>query len=425
MKGVSFVAGRIFLRGRRERRQGYPLAGAALGIALSLIPLVTVDHVADAMIDGIIARYRETSSFHFQVYTHELAGAQSWEKNLHQIQEQGDVESAWIERQGFGLARAGDFREGLTLRALPPELYEQNASFASFIQFDSGTWNLKEKNSILLGREAARRLNAQTGDTLRVLTARLLPDGRYVPRVSRFKVGGIFSSGYQDLDRTWAFIPLERGWKILSDESSTTFVGGCFTGGPAEASVKRERIAAGLPDTLRVYSWRELNRFLLSNLENTRSILLFLMAIIIIVAVVNVLSSLVMLTLERRREIGILKCTGTSPAQITFTFILAGLMASAAGTAAGLGGGLLASRFINEIISGIEHFLDFFSRFTASSAEHHLLDEEYYLQYIPVQMRWKSVGIIGCATLFLSFLAAALPSWRSSRVAPLEVLRKH
>ena len=68
MRGPLFVAGRIFLRRRRDHRQGHPLIGAALGIALSLIPLVTVDHVADAMIEGIIGRYRETSSYHFQTH---------------------------------------------------------------------------------------------------------------------------------------------------------------------------------------------------------------------------------------------------------------------------------------------------------------------------------------------------------------------
>ena len=425
MSGPLFIARRLFLRQRREHRQGHPLIGASLGIALSLIPLVTVDHVADAMIEGIIARYRETSSYHFQVHSWGTPDRVEWEEMVKRIESENIVKDTWIERQGFGLARAGDTREGLTLRALPPDLADRDESFAAFIEFDSGRWDLDTSDSILLGREAARRLNAGVGDELRVLTARRLNDGRYVPRVTRFTVHGIFSSGYQDLDRTWAFIPLETGWSILSTESSRTFIGGKFPDPGAGMEESRRSLSSSLPDRWMVYDWRELNRYLLSNLESTRNILLFIMALIILVAVFNVMTSLIMLTLERQREIGILKCTGTSPADITKTFVLAGMMASAVGTLAGLGGGLLVSLFVNEIISGIEAFLNFFSGTGREMAGPKLLDEGYYLQYIPIHIRWKSTALIGAATFFLSLAASAFPASRAARLKPLDVLRKH
>jgi lipoprotein-releasing system permease protein len=156
----------------------------------------------------------------------------------------------------------------------------------------------------------------ETGDSIRVLTARRLPDGRYVPKVSRFTVNGVFTSGYQDLDRTWAFIPLETGWTILSPESSRIYIGGKVTDPGGDMSALSMGMNAELPERWIAYDWRELNRYLLGNLESTRDILLFIMALIILVAVINVLTSLIMLTLERRREIGILKCTGTSPGRL-------------------------------------------------------------------------------------------------------------
>lgn len=425
MSGAFFIAKRLFLRQRREQRQGHPLLGASLGIALSLIPLVTVDHVADAMIEGIIGRYRETSSFHYQIHPWGTPDRNEWENMLEQIQSGDSVQESWIERQGFGLARAGDSREGLTLRALPPDLVDRDEIFASFIEFDSGRWDLDSTDSILLGREAARRLNADFGDEIRVLTARRLNDGRYVPRVSRFVVRGVFTSGYQDLDRTWAFISLESGWSILSPESSRTFIGGKFPDPGSGMAEYRRSLSTSLPERWIVYDWRELNRYLLSNLESTRSILLFIMALIILVAVFNVMTSLIMLTLERKREIGILKCTGTSPADITMTFLLAGMFASAVGTLAGLGGGLLVSNFVNEIIAALEAFLGFFSGNGGSSGGPRLLDEGYYLQYIPIQIRWKSTVIIGGATFLLSLAACTFPASRAARLKPLDVLRKH
>jgi len=423
MSGPFFTARRLFLRQRREHHQGHPLLGAAMGIALSLIPLVTVDHVADAMIEGIIARYRETSSFHFQIHSWGTPEKSEWENIAGDIESEKMAEAVWIERQGFGLARAGDNREGLTLRALPPDLNEKDKIFASYIDFDSGLWNLDTPDSILLGREVSRRLNAGVGDDIRVLTARRLNDGRYVPRVTRFTVRGVFTSGYQDLDRTWAFIPLDTGLTILSSESSRTFIGGKFSDPNAGLEDSLLRISSSLPDRWMVYDWKDLNRYLLSNLENTRNILLFIMALIILVAVFNVMSSLIMLTLERQREIGILKCTGSSPSDITRTFIIAGMLASAAGTLAGLGGGLLVSHFINQIISGIEFFLGWFSGTGGSRPE--LLNEGYYLQYIPVHIRWKETAVIGIATFILSLAASAYPASRAAKLKPLDVLRRH
>jgi len=423
MSGPLFVARRLFLRRRRDHRQGHPLVGAALGIALSLVPLITVDHVADAMIEGIIARYRETSTFQLQVRSWGTPDRDEWEQMRTRLAGRDDLADAWIERQGFGLARAGASREGLTLRALPADLDRRNPAFSGFLSFDSGAWDLDDPESILLGREAARRLGASAGDEIRVLTARRLNDGRYVPRVSRFTVRGVFSSGYQDLDSTWAFIPLDSGWTILSDESSRTLIGASHADPDTDTRRASAIIGASLPDRWTAYDWRELNRYLLGNLESTRDILLFIMALIIIVAVSNVLSSLVMLTLERQREIGILKCTGASPRQITRTFVAAGLLASLAGTLAGLGGGVLVARFINEIIAGVEAVLNLFGSRNGEGIR--LLDEGYYLQYIPIRMRWTATAVIGAATFLLSLGASAIPASRAARLKPLEVLRKH
>jgi len=391
-----------------------------MGIALSLIPLITVDHVVDAMIESIVARYRETATFHFQIHHWGETGRDEWEGAVEGTLLIDAVSDAWIERQGFGLARVGGSREGLTLRSLPPDLAERDRSFASFIEFDFGRWDLSTLDSILLGRESSRKLGASVGDEVRILTTRRVLGGRYVPRVSRFIVRGVFSSGYQDLDRTWAFIPLETGWSILSPESSLTFIGGKFQD-PNE-NLDKPINPLAVSGGWSVYNWRELNSYLLSNLETTRRILLLIMALIILVAVFNVTSSLMMLALERQREIGILKCAGCSPSKIAGTFVLAGAIASMLGILAGIGCGLLVARFVNELIAGIEELLGIFS---TGAGGPKLLREGYYLQHIPVQMRWESTTLIGITTFFLSLGASAVPASRAARLRPLEVLRKH
>ena len=356
MRGAIFIAQRLFLRGRRGRHQGHPLLGASMGIALSLIPLVVVDHFAAAMIEqGIIARYRETSTYHFQIRSWGAERQEEWESLAQEVIEKPGIRSAWVERMGYGLARAQGARDGLTLRSLPKDAPARDASFGRYIEFDTGSWNLNG-DSILLGREAARHLDISVGDELLILTAKRVPNGRIVPRVTSLTVQGIFSTGYQDLDRTWAFISLDIGWRILADGSSRTFVGGKFSDVSQDPAYWNE-IQSVLAGRWTTYDWRELNRYLLSNLESTRSILLLIMALIIVVAVLNVMTSLVMLTLEHRREIGILKCTGTSPGTISRTFLTAGAMAALTGTVIGLSGGLLMAKFINPIIAAIEFVL--------------------------------------------------------------------
>lgn len=408
----------FFFRQHRERGHGHPLIGASLGIALSLIPLITVDHVVDAMIESIVARYRETSTFHFQIHYWGEGERDEWRRAVEETLTIDTVSDAWIERQGFGLARAGGSREGLTLRSLPSDLAERDRAFASFIEFDSGLWDLSTLDSILLGRESSRKLGADVGDEVRVLTVRRVFGGSYVPRVSRFIVRGVFSSGYQDLDRTWAFIPLETGWSILSSENSLTFIGGKFQSSNGDLDI----MPPSLPGKWNVYNWRELNDYLLSNLETTRRILLLIMTLIVLVAVFNVTSSLMMLALERQREIGILKCAGCSPSKTTGIFIFAGAIASALGILVGIGCGLLVARFINEIIAGIEGLLGVF---TTGVTELELLTEGYYLQHIPIQIRWESTVLIGFVTFLLSLGASAMPAFRAAKLKPLDVLRKH
>lgn len=423
MSGATFIAKRLFFRGHRNRSQGHPLLGASLGIALSLIPLITVDHFASAMIEGIIARYRETSSYHFQIHSWDSRTQNEWLEFLERFPRETGVKSVWMERTGFALVRAKGSREGVKLRALPLDAPQRDPTFERYIEFDEGLWNLSE-NSILLGRESARRLRASVGDKVLVLTSKRLPNTKIIPKVSTFIVRGIFSSGYQDLDRTWAFISLEQGWKIMSDESCHTFIGGKFNDISKDSSLWTE-LKNSIPVDWTLLHWREINRYLLGNLSSTREILVIIMALIIVVAVLNVTNSLMMLTLEHRREIGILKCTGTSPNTITWAFLFTGTMTSIIGTISGLGLGVLISYFINSIIASIEWMIGVLSSIVSKSPPPSLLNQDYYLQEITITINWHTTLTIGIITLILSILASWLPAFRAAKLSPLVVLHKH
>ena len=439
MKAALFVAWRLFFPSLPNRKllhsgtggmRGHPLLGAGLGIALSLIPLIVVDFFSDSMIDGIVARYRETSSYHFQAEQSKFGDWQTkksreeWESFAAELSKRPEVHTAWVERSSFALAGGPASRDGVIVRALPEDAWTRDPLFARYIDFDSGSWELQGQ-SILLGRDSARRLGAAVGDSIVLLTAKNGAGGNIVPKITRLTVRGIFSTGYQDLDKTWTFVSSATGWAILPEENSRIFIGGKYKDDGYRSTRTSIELRNAYREDWQIDDWRSVNWYLMTNLEVTRVVLLIIMALIAFIGVLNVSNSILMLSLERRREIGILKCTGSSPHTITQVFTFAGLFAAFIGTVSGLSIGLIISRYINQMLAGINVFITFIAGLFGASTPPSILSSELYLQEFIVKMRWNTVILVGVLTLILAVIAAWIPSARASKLKPLEVLRKH
>jgi lipoprotein-releasing system permease protein len=158
------------------------------------------------------------------------------------------------------------------------------------------------------------------------------------------------------------------------------------------------------------------------------------MLLIVFVASVNVSSALVMLVMERRREIAILKSTGASPSGITFSFLVAGFLTGLGGVVSGIPAGIFCALHINGLFSLMERILNTANRFlfilgaTAGGPGGpeviHLLDPSYYLEVIPVHLHFAELFFIGTGTLVLSVLVSVLPAIRAGQEKPLDTLRK-
>ena len=145
------------------------------------------------------------------------------------------------------------------------------------------------------------------------------------------------------------------------------------------------------------------------------------MAILVLVAAVNVSSATSMLVIERQRDIAVLKTGGASPFSIQNIFLWGALLTGLAGAIIGIGLGLLIGRNINAIIRGLEKYLSFLSPWSEAVK---LLDPDYYLEIIPIIIDWKMVLIIGLFTILCSCIASALPARRAGVLKPLEILRR-
>jgi lipoprotein-releasing system permease protein len=173
-----------------------------------------------------------------------------------------------------------------------------------------------------------------------------------------------------------------------------------------------------------VYTWKELQRSQYNSYESTRQMLIFIMALIVIVAAVNVSSATSMLALERHRDIAVLKAFGTSPKSTSAIFLSASLLTGLFGSIFGISIGLLIGRFINQIIRGLEWLLGKVSSIFGGGNVT-ILDPEYYLEEIPIIIDWKAIVAIFFFTVLCSIIASWIPSRKAGKTSPTELLRKN
>ncbi|MDR2072649.1 MAG: FtsX-like permease family protein [Spirochaetaceae bacterium] len=418
MSSSFFIALR-YLWGR-AREGGRYLRGAAASIALSLVPIIVTLIVADGMIRGITDRYLELGTGHLEVY--DYTGLEEFSPELQEdILALDGVRGAWRERQGLGIILGKGGRTGATIRAVEPGFWEDPGSSA-FLEVTAGTAALESDRELLLGRGLAETLGVEPGSPVRLMTVRANTDKRNLPRVTIFTVKGIISSGYRELDSLWCIMTYQAGQELLSPELYRSFLTvkiGDPYGGAGEAA---SRIGLSAGPGYMVYTWMELQQALYRSFESTRQMLLFIMALLVLVAAVSVSSATSMLVIERQRDIAVLKTGGSSPAFIQRIFLWGSFLTGLAGALAGGALGLCIGRFINPIIRGLEGILQFVT--SPWGAEINILDPDYYLEVIPVIIDWRMILLIVGFTLGSAVLASIPPARRAGKLKPLEILRR-
>ena len=443
--GVVFLARRI-LSGppkrsddRRSRRGRSRLIGAVVGVSLSVIPLVVVQQVAEGMIAGITDRFIETGSYHLESIARVVPDEARVAAVLDDIRAIPGVVGAVRERRGFGLVYSAAGRSGVTIRAVPQAWWSQDERVQELVELRAGAFRLTEENHIVLGSEIARSLGATVGDEVRLLTTRSREDGRVQARVSRFVVTGIVTTGYRDLDRLWIFVPLERGLTIVPSEGAQDIIGvkvesphslpnplfgrglqGVARHGERHRMIRAaEDVASVLGAEWRVYDWYSAERGRYVSFLTSRNLLTFVMAMIVVVAAVNISSALVLLVIEKEQDIAILRATGLGRRTVAAVFLFAGLLIGLIGASLGVTFGIAASLNINALLRGIETTITFLAGRAVQ-----IFNPDFYLQEIPVDLRFAPAAGAVLLVLVLSLLAALLPALRAAKVPPDRILRR-
>jgi lipoprotein-releasing system permease protein len=394
-------------------------------MALGLIPLVVVFSIADGMIEGIMARTIEAATYHVQLWPvanfppPDRAEKASIRKKL---DEALPGTRAWPERDGFALAYSAEGRLGVSLRGIDPSWIQDDPGVRRYLKAEAGTLAFPDAHSVWLGHEAAQKLGLKVGGRVKILTAQLTGQRLGIPRVTTFTVRALVGIGYQELDKLWVFLPYATAVQILPGPQTPTFWGVKVPNPYNHIDQKAEILGQAVGGGYVSAPWTQIARSQTLNFQATRALLGIITALILLVASVNVSTAMVTLVLERRREIAILKATGTRPRVISAQFSFLGVASGFLAALIGLGAGTLISLGLNGAISLIDTVATWFLH--PSDGHFRLLSKSYYLDTIPVKIHPETLVILGLGTVLLAFFASWWPAHRAAKLRPLDVLRK-
>jgi lipoprotein-releasing system permease protein len=258
---------------------------------------------------------------------------------------------------------------------------------------------------IVLGKDMADNLGATVGSVVMVVS----PQGELTPfgtvhKYNRFRVVGIFNSGFFDYDSSWAFVRLSDAQKLfgLGDLISVLEfkVDDIYQAAPISRELE-DAAGKGFMAT----NWEEQNKALFHALKLERLVTFITIGLIVFVAALNILISLIMMVMEKTKDIAVLMSMGTRRAQVRNLFIAQGVLIGVIGTAIGL----VLGYFIS-YAGGHYHVLS-------------LSPEVYSIDYVPFAPRAIDGVLVALVAVGISFVATLYPSWSASRILPAEALR--
>ncbi len=258
---------------------------------------------------------------------------------------------------------------------------------------------------IVLGKDMADSLGATVGSPVMVTSPQgeLTPFGM-VPKYTRFRVVGIFNSGFFDYDSGWAFARLSDSQRLFGLGDLISVLEFKIDDIYQAAAISRElEDAAG--NGFMATNWMEQNKALFKALKTERLVTFITIGLIVFVAALNILISLIMMVMEKTKDIAVLLSMGTRQAQVRNVFIAQGVLIGVIGTVIGLVLGYAIS-----YAGGHYHIIS-------------LSPEVYSIDYVPFAPRILDGAWISIFTVLVSFVSTLYPSWSASRILPAEALR--
>lgn len=423
LKWVLFVS-RRFSKVDRKGKTKITSFLASLGICFGVMTLICVLSVMNGFQMSFIDAIMEVNSCHLRV------------KNFNHQNESNfaafcggnpDVRAffPFYEAQSLLVGRNGNQNAAL-IRAVPDDIFETDEGFRKETVMRSGSFDLHEEDSIVLGTELARKLGLNVGGKVSLFA---LSGGNDVSLLSSdriFTVKGTFRTGYADINSTFAFISLSDGKKYFGADAELLYGIKLFN---TEKDAKfAAEIKQNFPE-LDCQSWKEYNRSFFGTLKIEKNMLILLVFIIFVVVAVNIFNGMRRIVFERREEISLLTALGAKNTTVQFIFILQGFLTGVKGAVPGLILGLLLTSNMAGIfmcLSKISYFfqLMFVSIFSPENARF-VFENPMYLVYanIPPRIFPGEILFITVFGIFSSLFASWIASRGILKLTVAEVMR--
>jgi lipoprotein-releasing system permease protein len=322
---------------------------------------------------------------------------------VQEVQQDPDVVAAAPVVYQTVLLSGSAGNKGVMMKGIIPDM-ESRMSALSENMVEGSLKDLHD-DSVIIGKELAKSLGTFKGDHLQIITAEthMTPLGE-LPRSRVVEVVGLFSSGLYDYDTSWIYVPLPTVQRLLGLGDLVQFVD-VKVKDLEQARVIGQRLVNKLGDNYDFTDWMTLNQSILQALRLEKVVMFITIGLIVLVAALNIVSTLIMMVLEKTRDIAILLSMGATAENIRRIFILQGVIIGVVGTVCGV--------IIGQVIC---HFAD----------KYHLISlapDVYTIAYVPFRAAPLDSLIVAASAILISFVATLYPSAAASKLQPVEALR--
>jgi lipoprotein-releasing system permease protein len=404
------VAGR-YLRARRKEGfisviAGFSFIGIMLGVATLIIVMAVMNGFRQELFNKMLG-------LNGHVVVHSLDGNfTGFDEVAARISAVPGVKYALPLIEGQVMVSTPSTSSGALVRGLREADLKQLKAVGSNIRF--GTLDgFDRKGGVALGSRLANDLNLKVGDQVTLLSPRGASTALgTAPRVKAYPVVAIFEIGMSEYDSSILFMPLNEAQRYFNQPDNVTVLEVVLNSPDEVGTLGQQIIEAGGP-TIYISDWRQRNATFFTALQVERNVMFLILALIVLVASLNIISGLIMLVKDKGHDIAILRTMGATRGSVMRIFFITGATIGIVGTLAGLGLGLL-------VCLNIESLREFIGWLTDTEL---FSPELYYLSQMPAEMDTGETASVVIMALVLSILATLYPSWRASRLDPVEALR--
>ena len=270
-----------------------------------------------------------------------------------------------------------------------------------------------DAEGVAIGQKLSEQLSVRIGDTISILTARgsQTPFG-IAPRIKSYPVVAIFQIGVSEFDGIFVYMPFTEAQAFFNKDDEATVIE-AFVQDPDDMDTMRDRLDQSVQRPVMMTDWRQRNKSFFDALKVERTVMFFILTLIVLVAALNIISGLTMLVKDKGRDIAILRTMGATRGAVMRIFLITGAAIGVSGTIAGFLLGLLVAKNLEPIRQTINRTFGL-----------NVFDPNFYfLSRLPSVIVASDVAAVVILSLSLSLLATIWPSRRAAKLDPVEALR--